>query len=108
MKIYAPFNAKQVERMKQYQSNPFVHPYTCINGHVLCPEEDGLHCYRCEYTQTWIYDHSVRNGIFNMIDPFAHRDCLVFLSEIEVPRRKRRYRDLDAEIGCLVAVDIPR
>lgn len=65
MLLYAPFTSEQIEKLNKYQSNSFVHPYTCKNGHILIPEKEGLICYKCYYSQNWIHDFSVLEGMYN-------------------------------------------
>lgn len=58
-KIIAPFNDEDMELMQVYQSNPFVHPYTCNCGNVFIIWKWGLHCEKCGYLQTWVLKSSV-------------------------------------------------
>ncbi len=68
----APWNAEQVENLKTYQQNRWVHPFTCGNrsapGHeeyaekhqerdvgLLIPTPSGWVCPVCDYTQDWAH-----------------------------------------------------
>ena len=65
MNIYSPFTDLQIERLTKYQDNPFVHPYTCSNGHKLIIEKDGMKCYDCSYKQDWASNISLRLYNYN-------------------------------------------
>lgn len=59
----APWTAQQVANLKRWQACEWVHPYICPSpqhpGHVLTPTEEGWHCSRCEYTQSWAHPSSL-------------------------------------------------
>ena len=49
-------------QIRKYQHSSWHHPLTCAKRHepghfgeaVLWVEEDGLHCFSCDYHQTWV------------------------------------------------------
>ena len=71
MIIQAPFDNTTVARIRKYQNNPVVHPYTCTNGHTLSIDKEGLKCHTCDYKQTWIHSSSIQEGIYNMKSDFG-------------------------------------
>jgi hypothetical protein len=55
-KIHAPFTAKQVQGLNEFQASEFVHPFTCKCGANLVATEAGWICNECDYTQDWAHD----------------------------------------------------
>ena len=71
-KITAPFTARQVEILNQYQQSGVFHPFTCGNREhkgddVLVAKEDGWHCPTCDYTQNWAHEIMVDTRILQQI-----------------------------------------
>jgi hypothetical protein len=55
-KIYASFDAVQVEQMNRCQKFGSVHPFTCTCGNTLLATEAGWRCNHCpDYRQDWAF-----------------------------------------------------
>ena len=57
--IKAPFTTEQVKGLNKYQECPYIHPFTCghsVCGAVLCANQDGWQCPKCDYRQDWAHD----------------------------------------------------
>lgn len=68
--IKAPFTLEQVEKLKEWQNNHRVHPFTCAKrsepGHLgegkLVPTVRGWICPFCPYTQDWAHPAMVEGA----------------------------------------------
>ena len=56
-KLTAPWNPEQVEALNRFQTEAFMHPFTCLDHHLLVAASDGWHCTEpaCDYTQQWAH-----------------------------------------------------
>jgi hypothetical protein len=52
-RIDAPFTEEQCEKLRQWQEDDHMHPYTCTCGQILIVTKDGLYCERCNRYQKW-------------------------------------------------------
>jgi hypothetical protein len=67
----APWAEDQVAALRDYQSLPWVHPYTCAHGHgPLLPRADGWHCGECPYQQDWAWSLNEDRSAGIWVDPF--------------------------------------
>lgn len=57
----APWTDGQVNSINAFQASDFMHPFTCLSGHVLVAREDGFFCPEClkeqaVYHQGWCHE----------------------------------------------------
>jgi hypothetical protein len=53
--VRAPFTPVQQQALYDWQNNPRVHPFTCINGHGALAVGPHWYCTECDYTQYWAH-----------------------------------------------------
>jgi len=56
--IFAPWTTDQVDALNAYQQQEDMHPYVCGTHAcraVLTARDDGWHCPKCDYQQTWAH-----------------------------------------------------
>ena len=58
----APFTDEEVRILKLWQTNDYLHPYTCCDGEPMEVYTEGLKCTICGRVQQWIHDFSVRES----------------------------------------------
>ena len=57
------FTKKNIQKIKNFQNHPLVHPLTCGNENcrsILDVDENGLFCPYCSYRQTYIPDYVLK------------------------------------------------
>lgn len=56
-KLVQPWTSEQVDALNRYQSESRMHPFTCLDHHLLAASHSGWYCTDpdCEYTQDWAH-----------------------------------------------------
>jgi hypothetical protein len=57
--VRAPWTDEQVDKLRKWQENDSIHPYTCICGESLMPHNNGWICEYCGHVQDWCWKGSL-------------------------------------------------